>query len=357
MSISLPSRSYATAAAGNGFWNGILERAGALPGVTAAAMASELPPQRQIDANDTMIEGFVPVPNGPIQNVDFWNFVSSGYFEAVGARLIEGRLLNRGDGTNAPPVVVINQTMARTFWPRESAIGHRVNLQEGPQAMWRTIVGVVADIKNAGLDRPTGTELFIPTLQRSTVAANLATSFTRTAFLVIRTKGDPLSVAGAVRAQVRSLDNALPVSNVMSMEDLMSEGRARPRFLMLLLTLFSSVSLILAALGIYGVISYLVAQRTNEIGIRMALGAQAGDVLRLISATGLRLTLAGTVVGAVAAFALTRFLAGLLFGVSSVDPLTFLAMAAILGAVTLFACYIPARRASKVDPLVALRYE
>ncbi len=355
MRIALPRRSYATNASALGFWNSLLSRANALPGVAAASMATELPPQRQIDANDTGIEGFVPVPNGPLQNVDYWNFVSPEYFEAIGARLVEGRFLTAGDGANAPPVVVVNQSMARTFWPKESAIGHRVRI-EGPQGAWRTVVGVVGDIKNAGLDRPTGTELFVPVQQRSTIPAN-QNNFVSTAYLVIRTKGDPLSVAGAVRAQVLSLDNALPVSNVASMEDLMSADRARPRFLTLLLTLFSAVSLTLAALGIYGVISYLVAQRTNEIGIRMALGAQSGDVLKLIGATGLRLAVAGTVIGAAGALVLTRFLSGLLFGVSSVDPLTFLAMAATLGAVTLLACYVPARRASRVDPLIALRYE
>ena len=355
MRIALPRRSYATSASANGFWNSILSRSSSLPGVTSSSMATELPPQRQIDANDITIEGFVPVPNGPIQNVDYWNFVSPSYFEAVGARLVDGRFLTDADGAGAPAAVAINQSMARTFWPKESAIGHRIRM-EGPQGAWRTVVGVVADIKNAGLDRPAGTELYIPTLQRSTIPAN-TNNFTSTAYLVIRTKGDPMPVAGAVRAQILSLDNALPVSNVKSMEDLMSADRARPRFLTLLLGLFSAVSLSLAALGIYGVISYLVAQRTNEIGIRMALGAQAGDVVRLVGATGLRLALAGTVLGAAGAFVLTRFLSGLLFGVSSVDPLTFIAMAATLGAVTLLACYVPARRASKVDPLIALRYE
>jgi putative ABC transport system permease protein len=355
MRISLPRRSYATGAVGNAFWSNLLARTSGLPGVTAASMATELPPQRQIDANDTSIEGFVPVPNGPLQNVDYWNFVSPQYFEAIGARLIEGRFLTQNDGAGAPPAVVINQTMARTFWPKESAIGHRVRI-EGPQGAWRTVVGVVADIKNAGLDRPTGTELYVPVAQRSTIPANDNT-FVGTAYLVIRTKSYPLAAAGAVTAQVHELDAALPVSNVMSMEDLMSADRARPRFLMVLLTLFSAVSLSLAALGIYGVISYLVAQRTNEIGIRMALGAQSGDVLKLIGGTGLRLALAGTLVGAVGAIVLTRFLSGLLFGVSSLDPLTFVAMAATLGAVTLLACYVPARRASKVDPLIALRYE
>ncbi len=355
MRIALPRRSYATGASANAFWSSLLARANSLPGVTAASMATELPPQRQIDANDTGIEGFVPVPNGPIQNVDYWNFVSPEYFDAIGARLVEGRFFTQSDGGNAPPVVVINQSMARTFWPKESAIGHRIRM-EGAQGAWRTVVGVVADIKNAGLDRPTGTELLVPVQQRNTVPNNV-NNFVSTAYLVIRTKGDPLASASAVRAQVQALDNALPVSSVASMEDLMSADRARPRFLTMLLTLFSAVSLTLAALGIYGVISYLVAQRTSEIGIRMALGAQAGDVLRLIGATGLRLALAGTLIGAAGALFLTRFLSGLLFGVSSVDPLTFLAMAATLAGVTLLACYVPARRASRVDPLIALRYE
>jgi ABC-type antimicrobial peptide transport system permease subunit len=166
-----------------------------------------------------------------------------------------------------------------------------------------------------------------------------------------------MSLAGAVRNEVRNLDRALPIADLQTMEDVMDKARSRPRFLTMLLTLFSSLSLTLAALGIYGVISYSVAQRTNEIGIRMALGARPGDVLRLISGTGLRLALAGTVIGAVGAFVLTRTMSGLLFGVSSFDPVTFLLMASALVLVTLAACYIPARRAAKVDPLIALRYE
>jgi ABC-type antimicrobial peptide transport system permease subunit len=189
--------------------------------------------------------------------------------------------------------------------------------------------------------------LYIPTLQAPT----------RTAYLVVRTKGDPSAIAGAVRGEIRALDRALPISQLRSMDDVMSSARSRPRFLTLLLTLFSSASLLLAALGIYGVISYSVAQRTNEIGIRMALGAQSFDVVRLVGAVGLRLAAAGILLGALGAFALTRTLSGLLFGVSSVDAATFAAMAAMLFAVTLLACYIPARRASKVDPLIALRYE
>jgi putative ABC transport system permease protein len=212
---------------------------------------------------------------------------------------------------------------------------------------WRMIVGVVADVKNAALDRPAGTEVFFPFAQLPR----------QLSWVVVKAQGDPMGLVSAVRNEIRGLDRALPISSIGTMEDSMATARSRPRFLTLLLTMFSTLSLVLAALGIYGVISYAVAQRTNEIGLRMALGAQAGDVVRLIGATGLRMAIGGTVLGAIGAFALTRFMSGLLFGVSSVDAVTFAAMAGVLVAVTMAACYVPARRASRVDPLIALRYE
>jgi len=348
MRLALPSPAYGQLPKIRNFWASLLTRIGALPGVQKASMAGGLPPNRRINANDTTIEGFVPVPNGPIQNVDYWNIVSPSYFETVGARLIEGRFLNESDGANGPQVVAINQTMARVFWPHESALGHRLQTGKAKDP-FRTIVGVVADIKNAGIDRATGTELFVPYSQYEFTFG--------TGYLAIKTQGDPLAMVRSIRAQVQALDASLPVSSIRLLDDVLNADRSRPRFLTMLLTLFSSLSLVLAALGIYGVISYAVEQRTSEIGIRMALGAQTGDVLRMIGGTGLRLALAGTAAGAVGAFALTRFLSGLLFGVSSVDVTTFLAMAALLIGVTLLACYVPARRASRVDPLIALRYE
>jgi predicted permease len=347
MRLSLPTTAYRDRAAIVGFWQTLTTRVLEMPGVVSASVATGLPPDRQINANDTAIEGFVPVPGGPAANFDYWNFVGGTYFQTMGARLIEGRFLSNNDGPDAPPVVAVNQSLARTYWPHESAIGHRVRTGP-PNTPWQTIVGVVADVKNAGLDRATGTELYIPYAQSGGV---------RLAWLIVRTKGDPMSIVTATRSQIGLIDRALPISQVRSMEEVMSASRSRPRFLTLLLTLFSSLSLALAALGIYGVISYSVAQRTNEIGIRMALGARAFDVVRLVGASGLRLALVGSLIGTVGAFALTRFLSGLLFGVSSVDVVTFFAMAATLIAVTLLACYVPARRASKVDPLVALRYE
>jgi putative ABC transport system permease protein len=347
MRLSLPNVTYKDAAAVTNFYGQLMPRLNTLPGVASASVATGLPPARQINANDTTIEGLVPVPGGPINNIDYWNSVTPNYFRTVGARLLEGRLLNENDGANAPLVVVVNQALARMYWPQESALGHRVRTSNNTP--WRTIVGVVADIKNAAIDRPAGTELFFPYDQSPGGRA--------LSWIVVRTRNDPMALAGAIRTEIRKLDATLPVSNVGTMDEVMSTARSRPRFLTLLLTMFSSLSLVLAALGIYGVISYAVVQRTSEIGIRMALGAQGDDVLRLIGSSGMKLAAVGTLIGVVGAFALTRLMSTMLFGVSAVDPVTFVAMAGALIVVTLVACYVPARRASKVDPLVALRYE
>lgn len=349
MRVALPPSSYPDATSIQEFWSNIRARVAALPGVTSVALSTSLPPQRPINANDTQIEGFVPVPGGPIQNIDYWNTVSSGYCDTLGIRVIDGRCLDDRDGANAPSTAMINQTMARTYWGNQSAIGHRI--RPGFQDPWRTIVGVVTDVKNAGLDRPTGTELYFPAQQlvKNQLGGGL--------FIILRSSGDPTRLVGAVRSEIRALDASVPVSAVHTMDDLLAASRSRPRFITLLLTLFSAVSLILAALGIYGVISYSVAQRTGEIGLRMAMGAQTGHVLKLVLGQGIVLAAVGLAVGAAGAIALTRFLRGLLFGISSLDLATFASMALLLVAVTLFACYVPARRATKVDPMIALRYE
>jgi putative ABC transport system permease protein len=355
MQLSLPSATYQNETQGNGFWVRLIDRVNALHGVSSATISSGLPPTRQIIANDTPVENRPPDANGAQPIVDYWTFVDPSYFRTVGATLIEGRFLNAGEAKGAPPTVVVNQTMARALWPHESAIGHRVRT-DFPNGQWRAIVGVVSDIKNGGLDKPTGTELYIPYQQTSTIPG-VTNGFVRNASLIIRTTVDPMSLANAVRAQVRALDPSIPVSGLRTMDEVLSRAVARPRFLTLLMTLFSALSLVLAALGIYSVMSYAVAQRTGEIGIRMALGAQRGHVFRLVGESGLRIVLAGTVAGAVGAFALTRLLSGLLFGVSALDVTTFLSMAAVLTLVTALACYLPARRATRTDPLIALRYE
>ena len=356
MQISLPPGSYTKEAQANNFWATLLTRVNALPGVESSSIAAGLPPMRRINANTTTIEGLDPKLGGPAPTVDYYNRVDAAYFRTVGARLLEGRFFTPADGKGAPPVVIVNESMARAFWPRESPIGHHVNTDFNPKGQWRTIVGVVGDIKNAGLDKPTGTELYIPYSQTSTVPL-VTNSFVQSASLLIRTKTDPLSLAGPVRAQVRSLDAGIPIAHMMTMDEVMSRSVSRPRFLSLIMALFSSLSLALAALGIYGVISYAAAQRTAEIGIRMALGARATDILRLVGKTGLRIALFGIAAGGLGAFALTRFLSGLLFGVSSLDASTFLVMALVLAAVAGLACYLPARRASRLSATVALRYE
>ncbi len=306
-----------------------------------------LPPERPINANDTQIENFTPVPGGPGHNIDYWQSAGDHFFETMGIRVVEGRALDARDVDGATPTVVINQTMARTYYGNQSAIGRRI--RPGFQDPWRIIVGVVEDVKNAALDKPAGTELFLPSRQRAFPL--------RTPYIAIRTTRDPYSLITAARAAVRDLDPSLPISQIRTMEDVMDGARSRPRFLATLLGIFSTTALVLAAVGLYGVISYSVTRRTSEFGVRMAMGAQPGDVLALVLRQGLTLAIIGVAIGAAGALALTRLMRPLLYGVSAFDPVTFITMAAALVAVTALACLIPARRATQVDPLVALRYE
>ncbi len=274
----------------------------------------------------------------------------------MGIRLIEGRVFELSDrNEKAQRVVVINQTLARRFW-KESPIGRRVNPQVSNQPNWFTIVGVVEDTRNLGVDKPSGTELYFPEQQ----VVPLFGGSTRQNF-VIRAEGDPAQIAGAVRSAVHSIDPALPIYGMQAMSDLVANSLVRPRFLSALLTVFSVIALTLAAVGIYGVMAYSVSQRTQEIGVRMALGARTSDVLKMVLSQGATLTAIGVGIGLAGAlalaFALTRVLSSLLFGVSVTDPATFAAVVALLAIVALLACYVPARRATKVDPMVALRSE
>jgi putative ABC transport system permease protein len=349
MRVALPQSVYPRAENVIQFWTGVQQRMAGMPGVESASVMTGLPPARQLNANDTQIEGWVPRKGGPIQNIDYWQRTGPRYFETMGIRLIEGRFFDDRDGDGAPLSVIVNQTTARTYWPGQSAVGHRV--KPDSQGEWRTVVGVVEDVKNSGLDKPAGTELYIPMHQMIRLFG------LQTGYAVLRTKGDPARMAAAARNVIRELDSSLPVSAVRTMDDVLSAAQARPRFLTLLLTLFAGVALVLAAVGIYGVISYSVAQRTSEFGIRIAFGAAPKDVLGMVLGQGLMLGAVGVALGAGGALALTRYIRGLLFGISSFDPLTFVVMAAVLAAVTLAACWIPARRATRVDPIIALRYE
>ena len=348
MRVALPQAQYAQMPAVKQLWSRLLERVNALPGVESASLVAGLAPLRALNANDTQIEGYVKTEGGPDQNVDYYQGVAPEYFEMMRIPIIEGRAFDSRDGADANRVVIINQTMARTFYGSQSPIGRRVR-EDSDKVPWRTIIGVAADVKNGGIDKPTGTELYFPYTQ--------ADGGIRTMYLAVKTVGDPQQIVSAVRAQVNALDPSLPVAQIRLMEDVISAANARPRFLTVLLSVFSFIALGLAAVGIYGVMAFMVARRTQEFGIRMAIGAGPRDVLNLVLGQGAKIGLVGVAVGALGALVLTRFVRQLLFGVESFDPLTFVVTALVLTVVVLAACYVPARRATRVDPMVALRYE
>jgi len=336
------------------FASSLQEKLAALPGVQSAALAGEIPPLRPIDANDTDIEDYTKTTdNDPQENVDFWNIVSEDYFKTLGIRTLEGRTFEASDrNDSAQRVVVINQSLARRFW-KSSPIGHRLNPSGRQQPTWFTVVGIVEDTKNLGVDVPAGTELYFLQPQTVTPLGGVSSQMG----FVVRTSGDPLALAAAVRSAVREVDSGLPIYGLQTLSDVVSDSLVRPRFLSMLLMGFSIIAMVLAAVGIYGVMAYSVSQRTQEIGVRMALGAQRSHILKMILGQGALLTAIGIAIGLVLAFLLTRLMAKLLFQVSVTDPMTFAGVVALLSVVALLACYIPARRATKVDPMIALRYE
>ncbi len=350
MNLVMNRTNYPTPQSQQSFWMRLEAQLSTLPGVQSASLATGLPPYRQLNANDTDIEGLPPGPNMPVQNVDYYQTITPNYFSTMKIALISGRYLNDGDGAGAPPVVVINEAMAHHFYGDQNPLGRRV--RPGSTDPWCTIVGVVGNAKNGGLDRPAGTELYLPYAQGQAASNGL-----NPVNIVLRTPGDPLDLNGEVRNLIHGLDAGMPIANVRSMDQVIEAAESQPRFLTLLLGLFSALALILAVIGIYGVMSYAVTQRTNEIGIRMALGAQPSSVLGLVLGQGMRLALAGMAVGVALAFALTRLMSSLLFGIAPTDPITFVAVVIVLAVAAAAACYIPARRAMKVDPIVALRYE
>src|SRR6185503_5013528 len=269
-----------------------------------------------------------------------------GYFEAVGTSLKRGRMFTAQDDEKAGRVILVNETFAKKYLPGQEPIGQRLRIG-GDEKNTQEIIGVVADVKNDDFEEIVDPTSYLPYSQNAN----------RTMNLVIRGPQDPTRLASAVRSEVRTLDSALPVSNVKTLTQMIDERISPKRLMTYILAVFALCALLLASVGIYGVMSYAVAQRTQEIGIRMALGARAGDVLRLVLKNGMTITLIGVVIGLAGAFALTRLLASLLFQVTPTDSVTFVGVAAVLIVVALLACYIPARRATKVDPLVALRDE
>lgn len=342
MAIDLPDKRYPEMADAARFYERLLERVRALPGVQSAGIASDIPWTGYDENSNFDIEGRPPEPGHEPEGR--YHFVTPGYFEAIGTPLLGGRFFTAADNADAPKVVLVNSALARRYFPGEDAVGKRLELW-GLKGV--TIVGVVGDVKDTPDALEAKPAYYWPTQQM--VFAGM--------FLAVRSASDPAVLTDAVRREVLALDKDLPVTDARTLEDTAVAAVAGARFTLLLVGAFAGVALILAMVGIYGVMAYTVTQRTHEIGVRMALGAQARDVLKLILSQGLRLTLLGVTVGLAAAFAVTRALSSLLYGVKAADPATFVAVALLLAAVALVACFIPARRATQVDPIVALRYE
>jgi putative ABC transport system permease protein len=344
VTVSLPGKKYPQDDQQSGFFAQLLDRVATLPGVVAVGATQSLPIQ-----GDYVLAFNIQgrPPNGPGQepNTNYYA-VSPDYFKAMGIPLLRGRVFTEQDKKDSPRVAVINEELAKKFFPDEDPIGKRINVTNGPER-FREIVGIVGDVKQYGLAQPTTMQTYEPYLQ---------TPFSGMT-LVVRADGNPAALTGAIRSEVLAIDKEQPVSRIRPLEQVVSESVAKQRFLMLLLGIFASVALVLAAVGLYGVMSYSVNQRTHEIGIRAALGAQRKDVLKLVVGQGMALALSGAGIGLTASFALTRLMTSLLFGVSATDPLTFAGIALLLTIVALLACYLPARRAMKVDPMIALRYE
>lgn len=341
MQIQLSQKTYADPARRLPYYDEVLRRVGALPGVVSAGFANHLPIAFKGDVNGFLVEGQEAEWNVNVTNANY-RIVTPGYIETLGIPLRTGRYIERRDTADAPPVALVNEAMQRKFWPNRSAIGKRFRM--GP---WITVVGVVGDIKQSGLDVPSKPEMYLPATQ----APNPATA------LAIRTRGDPARLAAAVRREIRAVDPDQPITRLSTMEEILDREVFAQRAQMLLLSTFAAVALALAALGIYGVLAYMVARRTGEIGIRMALGARPADVLLSVAGQGIGLSAIGIALGAAGALVLARLLSRLLFGVAATDPATFAAAAAVLLAVAGLASYFPARRAMKLDAISALRNE
>ena len=349
MRMMLPFETYQKPAQRSAFYKQVLERIQSAPGVEAVSATSRVPLTRGSNSGTISGENSAVGP-GDLPVEAEWRWVTPDYFKAIGTALMAGRAFTDTDAEGAPPVAVVDESFAERYYPNEDPVGKRIKRGKLDSTRpWMTIVGVVRQVQSRGLDATSGVQAYFPFYQDPT-AYNMS--------LVIRTGvADPLSLSGTVRAAIQSLDNNQPVFDVFTLWQIVGDSMAQRRFSVLLMGIFAAVALALAAVGIYGVMSYSVAQRTHELCIRVALGAQTSDVLKLVIGQGMRLTLIGVVIGLGAAFALTRLLETLLFGISATDWATYAEIAALLGAVALLACYLPAHRASRVDPMTALRQE
>jgi putative ABC transport system permease protein len=340
--VELSRFNYDTPEKAANFFQELDARISNLPGVEAAGMVSELPLSGQSNDMWYTVEGRPPVTRDQMPLGDFRR-VNQNYLKAMGIPLLRGRNFTEQEVRQSDKVIIVSQTLVQTAFPNEDALGKR--LITGFKGEPYEIVGIAGDLLHQSLGGSPSPAMYFPMRQSGRMN------------LVLRTNGDPLSIAGALRNEVRAIDPDQPVSAMRPMTELVDSSVAQPRYRTTLFGLFAALAMILAATGIYGVMSYSVAQRTHEIGVRMALGARRFDVLKLVVGQGMLLTLIGVALGLAAAFGLTRVMQSLLFGVTTKDPLTFVVVSALLIAVAFVACFVPARRATKVDPLVALRYE
>ena len=345
LQLSLPVAKYDDDAKSSAFFQQLVQRLEALPQVKAVTLANDIPLVGDMQTSAPRIEGRAnSTGEGSLAGV---HAVSQNYFQVIGTPVLKGRAFTSADTLNSPPVIIINNTMAQRLFPNEEPIGKRIRFSDDAKVPWEEIVGVVGDIKHEGLDAKPFMETYLPFTQspRSLMA------------VMIRTTNDPTNLVSAARNSVLEVDRDQPVYDIKTMEQRLSESIAPRRLSMVLFVSFAGLALLLAAVGVYSVISYSVNRRTHEMGIRMALGARALDVLKLVVWQGMTLALVGIVIGVLAAFALTRLMSGLLYGVSATDPFIFAGVALMLVIIALLACLIPARRATKVDPMIALRYE
>jgi putative ABC transport system permease protein len=339
--VMLPESKYGPEQAA-AFYQQVKERVAGLPGVRAASWSSGVPFTTGNTSNGVIAENSTLAPGELLQSE--WRIVSPDYFRTLGIPLLQGRDFTERDNPDAPISVIISQALAERLWPNQNPLGRR--LRWGPR-LWVTVAGVVGNVRNVNLAIEPRPMLYLCAYSLPWPVMTLAA----------RVESDPQSIIAAVRAKVKEVDSDMPVASLRTMEEILAQASAQPRFNTWLLGAFAAIALGLGAVGIYGVIAYSVAQRTHEIGVRMALGAQQSDVLKLVLSQGMTLALIGVGIGLLASFALTRLLSGLLYGVSANDPATFAAIPLLLTGVALVACYIPARRAAKVDPMVALRCE